>query len=70
MPGSILRLVRSGGGWQLLDGEQPVFWFPERGKGLEIAQLMADARSLNHGLTITVEAQTEDGDFETVASYH
>lgn len=69
MSGSILRLVRSGGGWQLLDDEQPVFWFPERGKGLEIAQLMADARSLNHGLAITVEAQTEDGEFETVASY-
>lgn len=67
MPGSILRVVLSGGGWQLLDGERPLFWFPERDKALEIAQLMADARSLNHGLAITVQAQNDDGELETVA---
>ncbi len=68
MTGTILRLVRSGGGWQLLDADRPVFWFPERDKGLEIAQLMAEARTLNHGLPVTVEAQTDDGGVETLAT--
>ncbi|NLW97736.1 hypothetical protein [Luteimonas wenzhouensis] len=68
MSGSILRLLRSGGGWQLLDGETPIFWFPERAKGLEIAQLMAEARALNHGEPVTVQAQTDDGELETLAT--
>lgn len=68
MTGRILRLLRSGGGWQLLDGDRPLFWFPERDKGLEIAQLMAEARTLNHGLPVTIEAQTHDGGLETVAT--
>ena len=70
MSGSILRLVPSTGGWQLLEGERPLFWFPERSKGLEIAMLMADARSLNHGTTATVEAQMPDGRVEVVARYN
>lgn len=68
MTGTILRLVCSGGGWQLLDGDRPVFWFPERDKGLEIAQLMAEARTLNHGFPVTVEAQTDDGGVEKLAT--
>lgn len=64
-----LQLVKSYGGWQLLDAGHPVFWFPERAKGLEIARTMADARSLYHGLPATVEAQNDDGELELVASY-
>ena len=68
-PTSILKLVHSGGGWQLLDDDKPVFWFPERGKGLEIAQLMADARNLNHGMATKVEAMNDDGELETIAAF-
>lgn len=68
MSGSILRLVCSGGGWQLLDGDRPILWFPERDKGLEIAQLMAEARALNHGAAVTVQAETDDGGMETLAT--
>ena len=67
---SMLRLVRTGGGWQLLDNGKPAFWFPERSAGLEIARIMADARNLNHGMSTAVEAQNDDGDeFELVASF-
>lgn len=69
MATSTLRLISNGGGWQLLDDGKPVFWFPERHKGLEIARLMADARNLNHGLATMVEAQNDDGDLETVAAF-
>lgn len=69
MATSTLRLVHSGGGWQLLDDGRPAFWFPERGKGLEIAQLMADARNLNHGLATKVEAMNDDGNLETIAAF-
>ena len=64
-----LQLVKSYGGWQLLDAGNPVFWFPERAKGLEIATIMADARSLYHGLPSSVEAENEQGVFEVVASF-
>lgn len=66
---TLLQLVKSYGGWQLLDAGNPVFWFPERAKGLEIARIMADARNLYHGLPATVEAQNDDGEFELVASF-
>ncbi|HRN61933.1 MAG TPA: hypothetical protein PK743_00580 [Luteimonas sp.] len=69
MKRSILRLVHSAGGWQLLDDGKPVFWFPERDKGLEIASLMADARNLNHGMSTLVEAQNDDGEVEVVVAY-
>ena len=69
MATSTLRLVHSGGGWQLLDDGRPVFWFPDRSKGLEIAQLMADARNLNRGQPTTVEAMNDDGELETVAAF-
>ncbi|WP_202844878.1 hypothetical protein [Luteimonas saliphila] len=69
MSGSTLRLVHSGGGWQLLDDGRPVFWFPERSKGLEIARLMADARNLNDGRLTRVEAQNDDGELETIAAF-
>ena len=64
-----LQLVKSYGGWQLLDAGSPVFWFPERAKGLEIARIMADARNLYHGLPSSVEAENEQGGFEVVASF-
>lgn len=66
---SSLQLVKSGGGWQLLDGGKPVLWFPERDKGLEIATIMADARNLYHGLPTAVEAQNDDGELEVVAAF-
>jgi hypothetical protein len=66
---STLRLAPSTGGWQLLEDGQPLFWFPDRAKGLEIAMLMADARSLNHGTIATVETQNDDGRYERVAEY-
>lgn len=69
MAASTLRLIHNAGGWQLLDDGHPVFWFPERDKGLEIARLMADARNLNHGTATTVEAQNDDGMVETVAAF-
>ena len=64
-----LQLVKSYGGWQLLDAGNPVFWFPERAKGLEIAKIMADARSLYHGMPASVEAENDDGKFEVVATF-
>ena len=64
-----LQLVKSYGGWLLLDAGNPVFWFPERAKGLEIARIMADARNLYHGLPSSVEAENEQGVFEVVASF-
>ncbi|NZA25705.1 hypothetical protein H0E84_04860 [Luteimonas sp. SJ-92] len=66
---SSLQLVKSYGGWQLLDAGQPVLWFPEREKGLEIATIMADARSLYRGEPTTVEAQNDDGEFEVIAAF-
>lgn len=69
MSTAILQLVKSYGGWQLLDAGKPVFWFPERAKGLEIARIMADARSLYHGTPASVEAENEQGKLEIVATY-
>ena len=69
MSTATLQLVRSYGGWQLLDAGNPVFWFPERAKGLEIATIMADARSLYHGTPASVEAEDDDGKFEIVATF-
>lgn len=69
MSGSTLRLVPSTGGWQLFEDGRPLFWFPDQVKGLEIAMLMADARSLNHGTTATVETQAADGQVKVVAQY-
>lgn len=69
MATSILRLIHNAGGWQLLDDGTPVFWFPERAAGLEIARIMADARNLNHGTATAVEAQNDDGALETVAMF-
>lgn len=69
MHAASLQLVKSYGGWQLLDAGNPVFWFPERAKGLEIAKIMADARNLYHGHPSSVLAQNDDGDFEVVATY-
>jgi len=64
-----LQLVKSYGGWQLLDAGNPVFWFPERAKGLEIATIMADARSLYHGTPASVEAEDDNGKLEIVATF-
>lgn len=69
MSTATLQLVRSCGGWQLLDAGKPVFWFPERAKGLEIARIMADARSLYRGTPASVEAEGEDGELEVVATF-
>jgi hypothetical protein len=41
---SILQIVQSCGGWNLIDDGKLSLWFPERDKALEIACLMADAR--------------------------
>lgn len=64
-----LQLVKSYGGWQLLDAGNPVFWFPERAKGLEIATIMADARNLYHGTPASVEAEDDSGKLELVATF-
>lgn len=69
MSTATLQLVKSYGGWQLLDAGNPVFWFPEREKALEIARIMADARSLYHGTPASVEAENEEGRIEVVATY-
>lgn len=69
MASSTLRLIHNYGGWQLLDDGKPVFWFPERSTGLEIASLMADARNLGQGTATMVEAQNEQGELETVAAF-
>lgn len=69
MSTATLQLVKSYGGWQLLDAGNPVFWFPERAKGLEIATIMADARSLYNGTPASVEAEDDDGKFQIVATF-
>jgi hypothetical protein len=61
-----LQLVKSCGGWQLLDAGRPALWLPRRDKLLEIATIMADVRSLCHGRPTAVEAQNDDGELEVV----
>jgi len=66
---SIFEVVERAGGWGLLDNGQPVFWFPERLKALEIAKQMADARNALHGLPAYVHACGDDGAMELVAAF-
>jgi hypothetical protein len=66
---SRLELVARGGGWQLIDAGKLSFWFPEREKALQTVTMMADARSLLHGIETNVLAENEAGDFELVASF-
>lgn len=42
---STLTLVPFAGGWHIVDGGQPTFWFPRKDSALETARLMADSRS-------------------------
>ncbi|TDK28708.1 hypothetical protein E2F46_02280 [Luteimonas aestuarii] len=66
---STLELIARGGGWQLVDAGKLSFWFPEREKALETVTMMADARSLLHGIATTVHAENHSGEVELVASF-
>jgi hypothetical protein len=68
-PMSRLELIARGGGWQLIDAGKLSFWFPERDKALETVTMMADARSLLHGIATTVHAENDSGEVELVASF-
>ncbi|MFT4256632.1 MAG: hypothetical protein QM599_06720 [Pseudoxanthomonas sp.] len=65
---SVLQIVESCGGWNLIDDGKPSLWFPEHGKALEIAKVMADARSLFAGIPTIVRGM-QDGREEVLADY-
>lgn len=69
MSESIFEVVERGCGWELLDNGKRILWFPEREKALDIASVMADARSAFHGVPASVHAPNEDGEMELVASF-
>ena len=66
---SKLELIARGGGWQLVDAGKLSFWFPERDKALATITMMADARSLLHGISTSVHAENDSGEVELVASF-
>lgn len=66
---SRLELIARGGGWQLIDAGKLSFWFPERDRALETVTMMADARSLLHGIRTSVFAENDFGEVEVVASF-
>jgi hypothetical protein len=52
---SVLQIIESSGGWSLIDDGKPSLWFPDRNEALEIACLMADARSLTRSTDTLVQ---------------
>ncbi len=66
---SKLELVARGGGWQLVDAGKLSFWFPERDAALQTVTMMADARSLLHGIPTTVHAENASGEIELVVAF-
>ena len=39
-----LTLFPFAGGWHILDGDKPTFWFPRKDRALETAELIAESR--------------------------
>jgi hypothetical protein len=64
---SVLQIVESCGGWNLIDDGKLSLWFPDHDKALEIACLMADARC-KFGGTDTIVQSVQDGQVEVLAA--
>ncbi len=69
MKRSLLLLSQTRDGWKLFDDGRPVFWFPEKEAGLEVAKTIAETRNFYSGLPTGVEVDGDQASFERVASY-
>ena len=69
MKQSVLMLSPSCEGWKLLDNGKPVFWFPEMGAALEVANTIAEARHAYSQQPTGVEVENDERALERVSSY-
>jgi hypothetical protein len=69
MKRSLLLLSQTLDGWRLFDDGQPVFWFPEKEAGLEVAKTIAETRNFYSGRPTGVELDAIQQPCERVATY-
>ena len=69
MKRSLLMLRPSYAGWKLLDNGKPVFWFPEMGAALEVANTIAEARHAYSQRPTGVEVENGERALERVSTY-
>jgi hypothetical protein len=69
MKRSLLMLRPSYEGWKLLDNGKPVFWFPEKGAALEVANTIAEARHAFSHQPTGVEVEINERGSERVSTF-